>query len=335
MRATRELLVETPPEALWPLLWDVPRMAACLPGCTDAQEVTPHQRYRARMTQKVGPISLSVPLDVEILAAEPPHHLALSARGRDPLVGAEISMRVTIDCEPAGAGRATLDRRRGPGAGQARRPRPGHHPAQGRGGARRVRPPARAGSGRPRRRMLRPFALHRPSTLGEVGALLAEHGDEAALYAGGTELLLLMKEGFIRPRVLVDVKRIPGLGTIRRRRRRADRRDRHASRGRALDRAPRARVPLVAGVARHVANVRVRNVGTVGGNLAFADPHSDLATLFLAFDARVALVASRRARASAAGRVRPRAVRDGAAGRRAADRRCVSRAGRGRRRLPT
>ena len=38
MRATRELLVETPPEALWPLLWDVPRMAACLPGCTDAQE---------------------------------------------------------------------------------------------------------------------------------------------------------------------------------------------------------------------------------------------------------------------------------------------------------
>ena len=89
MRATRELLVETPPEALWPLLWDVPRMAACLPGCTDAQEVTPHQRYRARMTQKVGPISLSVPLDVEILAAEPPRHLALSARGRDPLVGAE------------------------------------------------------------------------------------------------------------------------------------------------------------------------------------------------------------------------------------------------------
>ena len=104
MRAARELLVETPPEALWPLLWDVPRMAACLPGCTDAQEVTPHQRYRARMTQKVGPISLSVPLDVEILAAEPPRHLALSARGRDPLVGAEISMRVTIDCEPAGTG---------------------------------------------------------------------------------------------------------------------------------------------------------------------------------------------------------------------------------------
>jgi aerobic carbon-monoxide dehydrogenase medium subunit len=50
-----------------------------------------------------------------------------------------------------------------------------------------------------------------------------------------------------------------------------------------------AHCPLVAGVARHVANARVRAVGTVGGNLAFADPHSDLATLFLVFDARVSL----------------------------------------------
>jgi aerobic carbon-monoxide dehydrogenase medium subunit len=52
----------------------------------------------------------------------------------------------------------------------------------------------------------------------------------------------------------------------------------------------------VAGVATHVANVRVRNVGTVGGNLAFADPHSDLATLFLLFDAMVRLVGAAGAR---------------------------------------
>src|SRR2546422_5310237 len=64
---------------------------------------------------------------------------------------------------------------------------------------------------------------------------------------------------------------------------------------RSLERSPlvRARCPLVASVARHVANVRVRNVGTVGGNLAFADPHSDLATLFLTLDATVELVSPR------------------------------------------
>ncbi len=123
--------------------------------------------------------------------------------------------------------------------------------------------------------------------------MLARLGDDAAPYAGGTELLLLMKEGLARPRHLVDVKRIAGLDAI-------------AGDGgglvlgatathRAVERSAlvRARCPVVADVARHVANVRVRNVGTVGGNLAFADPHSDLATLYLALEASVELVSPR------------------------------------------
>src|SRR5262245_36237019 len=98
-----------------------------------------------------------------------------------------------------------------------------------------------------------------------------------------------MKAGFVRPRVLLDIKHIAGLDTV------------SAEHGaveigatvshRMVERSPvlRDRCPLVANVARHVANVRVRAVGTVGGNLAFADPHSDLATLFLVFDAAVAV----------------------------------------------
>src|SRR3989441_12672633 len=101
-----------------------------------------------------------------------------------------------------------------------------------------------------------------------------------------------MKLGLLRPRHLVDVKRIrPFDGS-------AD--GTHLAIGatvthRTLERSAlvRARCPLVASVARHVANVRVRNVGTVGGNLAFADPHSDLATLFLTLDASVELVSPR------------------------------------------
>lgn len=143
--------------------------------------------------------------------------------------------------------------------------------------------------------MLRPFALHQPATLGEVAALLAER-PQAALYAGGTELLLLMKSRLVHLDDLIDLKRVPDLGGI-------------AEDGgglaigatvthRALERseAVRARWPLVAGVAAHVANVRVRNVGTVGGNLAFADPHSDLATLFLLFDGAVDLTSADGAR---------------------------------------
>jgi len=137
--------------------------------------------------------------------------------------------------------------------------------------------------------MLRPFALHRPATVAEASEILAQQGRDAALYAGGTELLLILKEGLLRVKSLVDVKRLPGLADIR-----AD--HGHLVIGatathRTVERAPEvhARCPLIARVARHVANVRVRSVGTVGGNLAFADPHSDLATAFLLFDATVRL----------------------------------------------
>jgi carbon-monoxide dehydrogenase medium subunit len=140
--------------------------------------------------------------------------------------------------------------------------------------------------------MLRPFSLHRPGTAEDACGMLAQLGDDAMPYAGGTELLLLMKLGLLRPRHLVDVKRIAGFDAV-------DDGERltigAAVTHRSVERSPavRARCPLVAAVARHVANVRVRNVGTVGGNLAFADPHSDLATLFLTLDATVELVSPR------------------------------------------
>jgi carbon-monoxide dehydrogenase medium subunit len=143
--------------------------------------------------------------------------------------------------------------------------------------------------------VLRAFELHRPATVAEASTLLAAR-PEAALYAGGTELLLLMKAGLVRPADVIDLKRIPDLGGV------VDG-DGALAIGatvthRALERSAlvRARWPLVAGVAAHVANVRVRNVGTVGGNLAFADPHSDLTTLFLLFDATVGLASAAGAR---------------------------------------
>src|SRR5439155_1312748 len=59
-----------------------------------------------------------------------------------------------------------------------------------------------------------PFTLHRPETAEDACALLATLGEDAAPYAGGTELLLLMKLGLLRPPHLVDVKRIAGFGDI-------------------------------------------------------------------------------------------------------------------------
>src|SRR5712691_6971361 len=114
--------------------------------------------------------------------------------------------------------------------------------------------------------VLRPFALYQASTVGEASEVLAREGSDAAVYAGGTEILLVLKEGLLRVGSLVDVKRIGGLSEIS-----AD--NGHLTIGatathRAVERSEvvRGRCPLVAGVARHVANIRVRSVGAASGS---------------------------------------------------------------------
>jgi carbon-monoxide dehydrogenase medium subunit len=138
--------------------------------------------------------------------------------------------------------------------------------------------------------MLSAFALYEPTSVAEASALLARHGESAALYAGGTELLLAMKEGLVRYDYLVNVKTVAGLrgvtldagGALR---------IGGATPHRAVegDAAVRATFPVVARMERDVANVRVREVGTLGGNLCFAEPHTDPGTLLQVFDARVRL----------------------------------------------
>jgi carbon monoxide dehydrogenase subunit G len=110
MHVTRDLDVGVPPDKLWVTLWDVARMVTCLPGCTEAREVEPHRRYAAKMTQRMGPITLSVPLDVTISNVVAPSSLALEARGRDPILGANVAMTVTLDVtERAGGSRIHVE----------------------------------------------------------------------------------------------------------------------------------------------------------------------------------------------------------------------------------
>lgn len=134
---------------------------------------------------------------------------------------------------------------------------------------------------------LPPFDLHRTRSVEEAGELLTRYGDDAAVLCGGTEILLLLKLGFAAYGHLVDVKGIDGLGGIH-----AE--DRTLVIGstvthREVELAPIVldRLPALAAMVRRVANVRVRNVGTLGGNLCFSDPHSDPATFLLALDAEV------------------------------------------------
>jgi aerobic carbon-monoxide dehydrogenase medium subunit len=139
--------------------------------------------------------------------------------------------------------------------------------------------------------MLGPLVIHQPTTVREAALLRAQLGDEAALYAGGSELLLVMKEGLGRWQHLIDVKAIPALAEM------TGAGDRlligAAVTHRTLERSRllRTRYHVLAEMEAQVANVRVRNVGTLGGNLCFAEPHSDPATALLVYEARVVLQA--------------------------------------------
>jgi carbon-monoxide dehydrogenase medium subunit len=138
------------------------------------------------------------------------------------------------------------------------------------------------------------FTIHRPQSVSEASQMLARFGPDAAIYAGGTELLIVMKERLAHFPHLIDIKRIPGLNAIA-----FDTERRELSIGavathRNLERSPvvSQRFQALGTMEAAVANIRVRNAGTIGGNLCFAEPHSDPATLLTALDAQLTLASA-------------------------------------------
>ena len=136
---------------------------------------------------------------------------------------------------------------------------------------------------------LAPFRLHRPDTIEAATGLLDELGPDGLVYCGGTELLLVAKLGLTDFTDLVDVKRIDELAGIDGVE--GELRIGATTTHRQLERSPlvRERWPTLAAMERGVGNLRVRNVGTIGGNLSFADPHSDPATYLIAAGGSVTL----------------------------------------------
>jgi carbon-monoxide dehydrogenase medium subunit len=144
---------------------------------------------------------------------------------------------------------------------------------------------------------LRRFTIHQPQTVGEAAQMLAEFGEKGRAYAGGTELLLAMKHDLLRYEHLIDVKTISGLDNI------------ETKNGalliggttthRAIENSAvvKQQLPVLAEMEANVANVRVRASGTLAGNLCFAEPHSDPATLLLALGAKVQVQGKAAARA--------------------------------------
>jgi carbon-monoxide dehydrogenase medium subunit len=142
-----------------------------------------------------------------------------------------------------------------------------------------------------------PFEYHRAGSVDEAVALLGRFGESAKLLAGGHSLLPLMKLRLAEPRHLVDIRRIPGLSGVR-------------EEGSALvigaatphqllERSPlvRQRLPILSEAAAQIGDAQVRNIGTIGGSLAHADPAADLPAVMLALGAELVAVGPKGRRA--------------------------------------
>jgi carbon-monoxide dehydrogenase medium subunit len=133
------------------------------------------------------------------------------------------------------------------------------------------------------------FSYLDPRTVEEALDALGEHGDDASVLAGGQSLVPLLNMRLARPEVVVDINRVPGLD--------ASRVEAGAVRVGALVRAATVEkdpaladaLPVLADAVRHIAHPQIRNRTTIGGNVAHADPSSELPAVLAALDGAVVL----------------------------------------------
>ena len=137
------------------------------------------------------------------------------------------------------------------------------------------------------------FEYHVPATIDEATALLARLGEDAKVLSGGQSLIPLMKLRLASPRHIVDINGLQGLGSIRE----ADGYLRIGALVRECELEEsdvvRSRYPLLRDTCKVIADPLVRNLATVGGNLAHGDPANDHPATMLALGAQVVAVGTR------------------------------------------
>jgi carbon-monoxide dehydrogenase medium subunit len=138
-----------------------------------------------------------------------------------------------------------------------------------------------------------PFEYADPRSLTDALDLLARHGDDAKILAGGQSLVPMLNLRLARPAVVVDINRVAGLDEL------AERDGiLHAGalvRQRGLERWAAPRAPLLVTALRHIGHAAIRARGTVAGSVAHGDPAAELPALLLCLDGAV-VAESRRGR---------------------------------------
>jgi carbon-monoxide dehydrogenase medium subunit len=139
---------------------------------------------------------------------------------------------------------------------------------------------------------MNPFSYLAPETLEEVLTLLHEHGENAKILAGGTALIIMMKQRLVLPDVLISLGRVRDLDFVAQEDGVLRLGGLLTHRAAELAAPVRTRVPILADTYHQVATIRIRNMATVAGSLAHADPNQDPPVTLLALDAQVRLAST-------------------------------------------
>jgi hypothetical protein len=96
VRFAKQVTIHAPRAAVWDFLWDVSKVAACIPGCQTAATLAPYTHYTATVQEKVGPFRLHVPLDIAILERLGPERLVAQAKGQDSLTRGQVKVDLAL-----------------------------------------------------------------------------------------------------------------------------------------------------------------------------------------------------------------------------------------------
>ena len=145
--------------------------------------------------------------------------------------------------------------------------------------------------------MIQDFVYLKASSVKEALGLLEKHKDDCKIICGGQSLLILMRQGLVAPENLIDIKAVKELSYIKFSSN-AGLRIGATTTHRDIEKSSvvKKHYPVLIDMEKNLASIQTRNWGTIGGNLAHADPAGDPGPLLVALDARVSMANKERVR---------------------------------------
>src|SRR5689334_16336908 len=104
LELSRDVEVAAAPEVVWGLIRNLSRLGGCVPGVSGLRELEPDRRYAADVSDKLGPFTLQVPVEIELRAAEEGRRIAAGLSGNDRRGQARVKGELEASLEPSGGG---------------------------------------------------------------------------------------------------------------------------------------------------------------------------------------------------------------------------------------